>query len=296
MELRHLRYFVTVAEELHFGRAAALLHIAQPPLSQQIKALEAELGVRLFWRSSRRVQLTPAGAVFLEGARRTLAEAGETVRSARAAAGGERATIVVGFVDSSVYSFLPRILRAFLESHPTVRVRTRALTSAQQIDALERGDIHVGILRPARASPRIAVQELGRESLVVALTRGHPLTSLDRIRIDDLKGEPLVFFQRELVPSVYDLIMGMFLRAGQTPHIVQEAGEQHTLIALVAAGIGYTITAEGLQDWGTRDVVYRPLAHPAAWVSMNIAARRYSRSEPVASFIDSAMATVATPR
>ncbi|MBJ7601291.1 MAG: LysR family transcriptional regulator [Candidatus Dormibacteraeota bacterium] len=287
---------MTVAEELHFGRAAAILHIAQPPLSQQIKALEAELGVKLFWRSSRRVELTGAGVAFLDGARRTLAEAGEAARSARAAAGGERATIVVGFVDSSVYSFLPDILRAFMASHPTVRVKTRALTSAQQIDALERGDIQVGILRPARASSRIVVQELGREALVVALTRGHPLTGLDRVQIKDLQGEPLVFFQRELVPSVYDLIMGMFHRAGQMPHIVQEAGEQHTLIALVAAGIGYSITAEGLQDWGTRDVVYRPLAHPAAWVAMNIASKRSSHSEPVASFIDSAMATVAARR
>jgi DNA-binding transcriptional LysR family regulator len=251
------------------------------------------LGLKLFWRSSRKVELTPAGAAFLEGARRTLADADEAVRIARSVRGGETAVVTLGFVDSSVYSFMPKVLRDFRRRYPEVRVVIQALSSAQQVLALERGEIQVGILRPLRTSSRIVMEELGRESLVVALPRAHRLADHERIRIDDLRNEPFVFFKREFAPSVYDRIVGMFHRAGQMPNIVQEGGEQNTLIGLVAAGIGYSITAEGLADWGTRDVVYRPLVHPAAWVSMSIAWRKNDRSDPVSSFVASARSTAA---
>lgn len=225
---------------------------------------------------------------FLDGARRTLASANETIKAARVAHSGETAVITLGFVDSSIYGFMPVVLRAFRKQHPSVRVVIRALSSAQQVEALERGDIQVGILRPVRASARLIIEEIARERLIVAVPRGHRLASLDQIHIEDLRDEPMVFFQRDTVPSVYERIMGMFRRAGQEPNIVQEAGEQHTLIALVAAGLGYSITAAGPQYWGTRDVVYRPLAHAAAWIPMGIAWRRAERSEPVSWFVETA--------
>jgi len=288
IELRHLRYFIAVSEELHFGRAAARLHMSQPPLSQQIRSLEAELGLTLFRRTNRRVELTSAGIAFLEGARRTLESANQTVRDARSADDGETGELVLGFVDSSIYGYMPAVLRAFRKQHPSVRVNIRALASAEQVEKLERGEIQVGILRPLRVSSRLVIEELGREHLVVALPKGHRLAGHKQIRISDLRDESLVFFKREFAPAVYDRIMGMFHRDGQLPHIAQEAGEQHTIIGLVAAGLGYSITAEGMRDWGTAGVVYRPLAHPYAWVPMGVAWRRGDRSDPVRWFVETA--------
>jgi DNA-binding transcriptional LysR family regulator len=288
IELRHLRYFVAVSEELHFGRAAARLHMSQPPLSQQIRSLEAELGLTLFRRTNRRVELTSAGIAFLEGARRTLESANQTVRDARSADDGETEELVLGFVDSAIYGYMPSVLRAFRKQHPSVRVTIRALASAEQVEKLERGEIQVGILRPLRVSSRLVIEELGREHLVVALPKGHRLASRKEIRIPDLREEQLVFFKREFAPAVYDRIMGMFHRDGQLPHIAQEAGEQHTIIGLVAAGLGYSITAEGMRDWGTEGVAYRPLAHTNAWVPIGVAWRRADRSDPVRWFVETA--------
>lgn len=288
IELRHLRYFVAVSEELHFGRAAARLHMSQPPLSQQIRSLEAELGLSLFRRTNRRVELTKAGQAFLEGARRTLDSANQAVREARSADDGETGELVLGFVDSSIYGYMPAVLRAFRKQHPSVRVIIRALTSAEQVEKLERGEIQIGILRPLRVSSRLVIEELGREQLVVALPKGHVLSARKQIHIRDLRDEALIFFRRDFAPAVYDRIMGMFHREGQLPHVAQEAGEQHTIIGLVAAGLGYSITAEGLMHWGTESVVYRPLAHPNAWVPMGVAWRRADRSDPVRWFVETA--------
>jgi len=277
-----------VSEELHFGRAAARLHMSQPPLSQQIRSLETELGLTLFRRTNRRVELTNAGAAFLEGARRTLESANQAVREARSADDGETGELVLGFVDSAIYGYMPAVLRAFRKQHPTVRVVIRGLTSAEQVEKLERGDIQVGILRPLRVSSRLVIEELGREHLVIALPKGHPLGAKKQLSIRDLRDEPLVFFRRDFAPAVYDRIMGMFHREGQLPYIAQEAGEQHTILGLVAAGLGYSITAEGMRQWGTENVVYRTLAHQNAWVPMGVAWRRSDRSDPVRWFVETA--------
>jgi len=281
---------VAVAEELHFGRAAARLHISQPPLSQQIRSLESELGLSLLRRTNRRVELTEAGRVFLEGARRTLDVANQSVREARNVHEGETAELTLGFIDSSIYGFMPAVLRSFREQHPSVRVVIRALSSAEQVEKLERGEIQVGILRPLRVSSRLVIEELGRERLMVALPQGHRLASKKELHIKDLKDEPLVFFRRDFAPAVYDRIMGMFHREGQTPDIAQEACEQYTLLGLVAAGLGFSIAAEGMRQWQNEGIVYRPLAHPSAWVPVAVAWRRGDRSEPVRWFVETARA------
>lgn len=288
MELRHLRYFVAVSEELHFGRAAARLHMSQPPLSQQIRSLETELGLTLLRRTNRRVELTKAGLAFLDGARRTLESANQTVREARSADDSDTSELVLGFVDSSIYGYMPAVLRAFRSQHPSVRVNILALTSAEQVEKLERGEIQVGILRPLRVSSRLVIEEVGREQLLVALPKGHRLGTRKQIRIADLRDEALIFFKRDFAPAVYDRIMGMFHREGQLPRIAQEAGEQHTIIGLVAGGLGYSITAEGMRHWGSENVVYRPLDHPNAWVPMGVAWRRADRSDPVRWFVETA--------
>lgn len=264
--------------------------MSQPPLSQQIRTLETELGLTLLKRTNRRVELTAAGTVFLEGARRTLESADKTVRDARSAADGETDELILGFVDSSIYGYMPTILRAFRKAHPSVRVIIRALTSAEQVEKLERGEIHVGIMRPLRVSSRLVIEEIGREQLVVALSKGHPLGTKKQLKIEDLRNEPLVFFKRAFAPAVYDRIMGMFQREGHIPHIAQEAGEQHTILGLVAAGIGYSLTAEGMSQWGAEGVIYRPLAHPSASIPMGVAWRRADRSDPVRWFVETARA------
>ena len=270
--------------------------MSQPPLSQQIRSLEAELGLSLLRRTNRRVELTTAGVAFLEGARRTLESANQAVREARSADDGETGELVLGFVDSAIYGYMPLVLRAFRREHPSVRVVIRGLTSAEQIEKLERGEIQVGILRPLRVSSRLVIEELGREHLVVALPRGHRLAAKKQLQISDLRDEPLVFFRRDYAPAVYDRIMGMFHREGQLPHVAQEAGEQHTILGLVAAGLGYSITADGMQQWGTENVVYRPLAHQNAWVPMAVAWRRSDRSDPVRWFVETARQQSASAR
>lgn len=270
--------------------------MSQPPLSQQIRSLEAELGLSLLRRTNRRVELTTAGVAFLEGARRTLDSANQAVREARSADDGETGELVLGFVDSAIYGYMPLVLRAFRKEHPSVRVVIRGLTSAEQVEKLERGEIQVGILRPLRVSSRLVIEELGREHLVVALPKGHRLAAKKHLQISDLRDEPLVFFRRDYAPAVYDRIMGMFHREGQLPHIAQEAGEQHTILGLVAAGLGYSITADGMQQWGTENVVYRPLAHQNAWVPMAVAWRRSDRSDPVRWFVETARRHSASAR
>src|SRR5438067_10636732 len=163
MELRQLRYFVAVAEELHFSRAAARLHIAQPPLSQQIKKLETELHTQLLWRTRRHVELTEAGKAFLEEARKALAQADHAARVAKLVAQGESRQLQLGFIDSALYGFVPRLLRSFREQKPDIQVVLHEMTSGQQVEALKRSEIQVGILRPTRGGAQLSFYEIGRE-------------------------------------------------------------------------------------------------------------------------------------
>lgn len=290
MELRQLRYFIAVAEELHFTRAAARLHIAQPPLSQQIRALELELHTQLLRRTSRNVELTAAGQAFLEEARRTVAQAERAAQVARQAAKGPTALLRLGFVDSSLHGYVPVLLRRYRREHPEVHVMLSERSSGQQVEAIQRGELQVGLLRPPRGGPQLALEEIGRERLVAALPSDHPLRSRREIGVDDLSGQPLVFFQRSIAPGLHDQLMGLFRAAGLFPMIVEEASEGHTIVGLVAAGLGVSLVPETLSRWRQRDVVYRPLANPPAWVAMCVGWRRGDRSEVVATFLATARA------
>jgi DNA-binding transcriptional LysR family regulator len=290
VELRQLRYFIAVAEELHFTRAAARLHIAQPPLSQQIRQLELELRTPLLRRSSRHVELTAAGEAFLEEARRTLAQAERAAQVARQAASGPTAHLRLGFVDSSLHGYVPQLLRRFRRDHPGVHVTLREASSGQQVEAIQRGELQVGLLRPTRGGSQLALEEIGRERLVAALPSDHPLAERAEIAVDDLDGQPLVFFQRAIAPGLHDQLMGLFRGAGFTPMIVEEASEGHTIVGLVAAGLGVSLVPETLSFWRERDVVYRPLADSSAGVAMCVGWRRGDRSDAVASFLATARA------
>ncbi len=288
MELRQFRYFIAVAEELHFTRAAARLHIAQPPLSQQIRQLERELRTPLLRRTSRRVELTPAGQAFLQEARKAVAQVERAAQVARQVADKPAGRLDLGFVDSSLYGYVPQLLRRFRHERPDVHVTMRELSSGQQVEALHRGTLHVGLLRPTRGGPQLVMEEIGRERLVVAMPTDHPLGRHDEIAAGDLRGLPFVFFQRSVAPGLHDQLMGLFRSAGFAPLIVEEASEGHTIVGLVAAGLGISLVPETLGQWRRRDVVYRPLAHPRAFVAMCLGWRRDDRTEAVTAFVATA--------
>ncbi|MER6093539.1 LysR substrate-binding domain-containing protein [Streptomyces bluensis] len=275
MELRQLRYFVAAAEELHFTRAAARLGIAQPALSQQIRRLEAALGVELFSRTRRQVTLTPAGRAFLAEARGTLEQARRAARIARRTAAGELGPLTIGFVGSATDALLPRALPTLRARHPELKLVLRELTSAEQIDALARGGIDLGLLRPpSPLPPGLRTRLVAREPLVCALPADHPLTRHERLTATDLHGQPFVLFPRREGPWLYDLITAYCRGAdGTLPTVVQEAVMMQTITALVAAGTGISLVPASQQAISREGLTYRPLADPpltdlsAAWPS-----------------------------
>jgi DNA-binding transcriptional LysR family regulator len=260
-ELRHLRYFVAVAEELHFGRAAARLRIAQPPLSQQIRRLEASLGVELLRRTRRRVELTDAGRLLLEGARPLLAQAEALERAMARAARGDIGRLGVGFVGSVTQDVLPTLLRGFRDRHPEVAVTLSELSTLEQIEALRERRIGAGLLRPPVGDPAVATMPLLEEPLVAALPDFHRLARRRTVSIAALAAEPFVLIGREVNPAFHDDVVSACRAAGFSPDVVQEAGEMQTIASVVAAGIGVSLvpaSVERLRREGD-GVAYRPL-------------------------------------
>ena len=271
MELRHLRYFVAVAEELHFGRAAERLHIAQPPLSRQIHDLERELGAPLFSRVGRRVALTHAGQAFLPEARRTLAQADRARVAAQRAARGETGTLAVGFVEAASYSgLLPDVIGAIRQQVPAVALELFEYSSLQQGEALREGRIGVGLLHsvPADAAEWLETERVLRDPMVAALPRGHRLAGQSRVTLGDLAPDPFLLFGRPNGPGLYDRIIAACQAAGFSPRVAQEAGQIQTLIGLVAAGVGVALVPGSFSELRRPGVVYRPVR--GAGVDMDI--------------------------
>ena len=224
MELRHLKYFVAVAEELHFSRAAERVGIAQPPFSQQIKGLEEEVGAPLLLRTKRRVELTAAGRAFLTEARKVLAQAGHALDMARRAARGEVGQLVVGFVSSAVYGKFASVFGLMRARHPDVALVLQDLTSEEQVEAMKAHRLDVGLVRPpVLMAEAFTLRVIGREPLVAALPETHPLAKRKRLELAALAGEPFLLVPRHLGPGFYDQIIGLCARAGFTPKLVQEA-------------------------------------------------------------------------
>jgi DNA-binding transcriptional LysR family regulator len=286
MELRHLRYAIAVAEELHFARAARRLRIAQPPLSQQIKALEQELGVRLFDRSHRRVTLTDAGAAFITEARRTVASAEHATDVARRAARGELGRLAVGYVASVSYELLPAILRAFRKRAPAVTLALAELSSAEQTRALVNGSLQVGFVRrPPAVEPGLAGTVVRKEPIVVALPRDHALASLRVLRVRDLERVPFVLFPARPRPSWADVTIDLCRRAGFEPQIGQEAIEMAPALSLVAAGMGVALVPGPLRAMRLPGVMFRPLT-PAPTTELVLVRRAEPPSEVLSLFLD----------
>ncbi|AUH50142.1 LysR family transcriptional regulator [Chromobacterium sp. ATCC 53434] len=290
MELRHLRYFVAVAEELHFTRAAERLHIGQPPLSQQIQALEAELGAPLFRRHQRKVELTSAGLQLLPRARQILADSAAAAAAVRRAADGETGELRIGFTSSlPLTPILHHSLQHYRRDYPAVRLTLSEMFTAGQFDALERRQLDLGFVRfngPA-PSPLIRVEELHRDRLLAVVPSVHPLAAEKTLALNRLAGEPLIGYPRGSGSGLSDVVRQLALQNGLELRMVQEAGEAITQIGLVAAGVGIAILPSPLECVQIPAVRYVPLSDDGAYLAMGIATRRDDDSPLVANFLAS---------
>jgi DNA-binding transcriptional LysR family regulator len=286
MDLRHLQYFIAVAEELHFGHAAQKLGIAQPPLSQQIRRLEQELGVQLLHRTKRRVELTEAGRAFLEEARKILTQVKRATEIAQRAGRGGLGRLAIGFLGPVTYSLLPSILKAFRRSYPDVEVELHEFKTAELIEALRDRRVQVGFLRSPVHDKLLEVQPILREELLVALHQRHPLASRARIRFRDLAHESFLMPPRQLAPAFHEQLFNLCRQAGFTPKLGAEASQLQTIINLVAAGMGVTLVPESVRSLAGRGVVFKKLPEPQPMLEIAVAWRRDAHSEVLSAFLN----------
>lgn len=242
IELRHLRYFIAVAEELHFGHAAARLNISQPPLSQQIQILEQQIGARLLARTNRSVSLTPAGRQFLADSRQILSQVDDAVGRAARLHQGETGDLRIGFTSSAPFiSAVSDTLSSFRQRYPDVHIQTREINTREQIAPLNEGNLDLGLMRNTLLPDTLAWKVILREPLLAMIHRDHPLAAKAGVSLAELAREPFVFFDPHVGTGLYDDILGLLRRYKLTPSITQEVGEAMTIIGLVAAGLGVSI-------------------------------------------------------
>lgn len=273
MELRHLRYFRAVAEELHFGRAAERLHIAQPPLSQQIRQLERELDVSLFTRSTRRVELTAAGEAYLTRAIAVLDAVDDAGNQARRIALGVEGHLTIGCVGSVTYSVLPRLVRALRDELPQVDIGIRGeMLAPAQLDALLAGEIDIALLRPPVDHVAVRCETLRRDRLIAALPTEHPLAQRDQLHVGDLRSEDFIAHAGQGRSVMAGLLAAVCVDAGFEPRVRHEVSETSTLVTLVAAGLGVAVVPAPTADLDIAGVTYRPLEPSSLGIDL-VAAR-----------------------
>jgi DNA-binding transcriptional LysR family regulator len=279
MELRQLRYFIAVAEERHFGRAAERLHMAQPPLSQQIRRLEAELGAQLFFRTTRRVELAPAGEVLLEPARAILTAVDDAVEDSRRAARGEFGKLVVGFTGSATYALLPWVAIALREALPGVDLQLHGeMLTPAQVEGLAEGTIDLAILRPPIHRRDLVVEVVRREPLIALLPERHRLAGAAAVPVRELAEDPFVTYVSHFRSVVHDAVEETCAQNGFLPRVALEVAETSTLVSFVAAGIGVALVPASVSRMTVAGAVYRPLADETVEVELAIATRRDDNS------------------
>lgn len=285
MELRHLRYFVAVAEERNFTRAAERLHIAQPPLSRQIQQLEEIIGVALLVRGARPLELTEAGRFFYGHAVQLLAQGAEVVSMTRRIGNIER-KFSIGFVGSTLFGFLPEVVRRFKAAHPTTEVTLQEMTTMEQIAALKQGQIDVGIGRIRHEDPNIRRILLREEALVAALPMGHPLSYLDRgLYLRELVNDKVIVFPKAPRPSFADQILAAFHDRGLEPVDTLEVRELQVALGLVAAGMGVTVVPKSVLGLRRNDVCYKEMDEPRLSSPIIMSLRALDRSEDIKSML-----------
>lgn len=281
MELRHLRYFVAVAEEMHFTRAAARLGIGQPPLSQQIQQLEKELGAVLFLRLPRGIQLTEAGQQFLEDARGILTATARAAERARQLGQGDSGNVSIGFTASSVFHpALARALRAYRDRYPQVHVELREGNTGSLLEWLRAGEVDVAFLRqPFSLGEDFLTDRVVDEPMLVAIPTSHPLSRSRSLTLAALHDEDFVLYPRPIGSGLYDTILAACQQAGFVPRIAQEAPQMASVISLVAAGFGISLVPASMRHVNTEGVRFLPLRGPAPRALLDLAYRRHSPSQ-----------------
>lgn len=273
IDVRQLRQFVAVAEELNFRRAAERLHMTQPPLSQTIRSLEEELGTLLFVRTRRKVELTQPGRVLLDQSHRVLSQMARALDAARGAAQGMTGRLSVGFVPSSTYEILPAILRQFRSRHPAIDLHLEELATVDQTDALLQHRIDVALNRPPTFFTAGIVQEtLVRERLIAALPADHPLAARRKLRLRDLREERFLLIAPRWGTGYHTRVLNACEEAGFVPRVVQEPKYMHTIVGLVAAGMGVALVPHSLARLTPKGCVYRVLADRSSALSVDLGA------------------------
>ena len=288
MDLRQLNYFVAVAEELNFSRAAARVHISQPALSRQVMSLERELGVKMLVRSSHAVQLTAAGLELLDNAHQLLSLARDIPAAVQRVAKGEVGRLRVGFVGSTIFTSVPALIGEFRRNFPMVAVDLKQATVARQINLLNLGDIDVGIVRQSINESKLQTRQLFQESFFVALPVEHRLTNRSSIFLKQLADESFVTFSRSEAPNIDAQLRRMCGSCGFVPHVVQEAHPLSTVVGLVAAGVGIAIVPNSMRQVQIKGVTYRELKGTRERSAFLLAWRRNDQSPALVNFLETA--------
>lgn len=260
MKIRHMKYFVALAEELHFGKAASRLNISQPPLSQQIKQLETNIGVILFKRTKHKVELTNAGKVLLDEAYIILEQIDKAIKKTVKTEKGESGELILGFSSHSMFDVLPIILSDFYHKYPLVNVKVKQVSTSEQIQALNKGEIQAGLLCPPINDTSLCLKNIYEQKLILALPIDHPLnTNSNSIDIDCLNQYPFIMTPRNIGPGYYDNVISICFDVGFSPNIIQEANDLHTCISLVSTGMGIALVPASLKQYRKEGVVYKDI-------------------------------------
>src|ERR1700685_2030992 len=285
MELRQIRSFLSIAETLHFGRSAELIHLSQPALSLQIRALEEEVGVRLFERNRRKTKLTAAGFAFRGDATAALSQLQQAVRRARLAASGKVGLLRIGFISTAGSEIVPDIVRQFRELNPEVEFSLRNILTAEQVQMLETGALDIGFLRlPIGGQSALDVVTVHREPFVLVLPSSHKLAQKKRVRLREVAGEDFVMYERSWAPGFHDLMFGILRDAGIVPNVTQTAGEVPTLISLVHSRMGITIGPLSLVKHSAASIVACNILDRIPMAEVGMAVRKGTRAPVVDNF------------
>jgi len=284
IELRHFRYFLAVAETLHFGKAAAQLGMAQPPLSQQIKTLENIVGYRLFDRTTRGVRLTAVGQYLLERARKTLERVDQDIEMARRLGKGQEGVLSVGFSGSVMFTRLPFVIERYRRLYPKVELHLQELVTAEQMCALKEGALDLGFLRDGEPDSAVTIEPLVSERFVAILPKQHPLAARTSLRPADLREEPFVFYARKMGPLAFDRMIACCEADGFRPRIVQDTPQWPTAVRLIAAGLGVSIAPACVSNLAMPNVVYKRLRSTHR-TSVDIGIRRDFHSPVAKAFL-----------
>ena len=284
IDIRQLRYFQAVAEELHFGRAAARLSIAQPALSRQVQQLEEELGTPLLRRTQRRVELLPAGALLLERSRAIQQELARTLVDVRRTGAGELGRLALGFIHSSTYGLLPTVIRRFRQLYPGIELELHEMPITAQHAALVRGTIDLGLLRVQPAPPELECAPVMPDPFVLAVPARHPLAGRTRVRLKEVASEPFLMFSKAEAPLLHDRVQALCDQAGFSPDVVQRATQLHTMVGLVGGGLGVAVLPASARNLHPKQVRFLQIADRTEPLQIALAWRRGHETPAIRSF------------